>query len=243
MSDSKQDVPGFAAVVITAAASAIGWISLDRIPDAVVRESPLLLTAARTFLTLLPAAIAYWFATRRQRATHTRLLGELDGLKSEFLSLERLSRVEDELNTMNRLSKVARAASKGTAASLNELLNAIQLVPDHASKERLVQRYKTHNDGLVAVLATVNEELEESGRSIASQLIADEQMHVLEREKKANLHGVELARDLAERRGLSEGFRQLTDASEQAKKLQVTMSQLSQPTAPVTITGEVVNAK
>ncbi|MGL4231920.1 MAG: hypothetical protein ACRCWJ_11210 [Casimicrobium sp.] len=242
MAVQKHDIGGYLVVIFGAVASALGWISLDRLPEALARESPLLIIAARTVLVLLPALVAYWVATRKQRDTHKRLLTEIDALKSQFLGLERLGRVEDELNTMNRLSKVARSAAKGTASSLNELLAAIELVPDHASKERLIQRYKTHNDGLVAVLATVNEELEQSGHAIATQLLADEQMHVLAREQKATTEGLELARGLAERRGLTEGLRQLSDASEQAKKLQFAMTSLGQPSAPKTITAEVVDA-
>lgn len=232
MIDGKQDTAGYVGVFIATLVSAFGLISVDQWIPPEGSGAVVGVAVFRTIFALLPAAVAYWAASRRQKRAHKQLIAELTELKTKFDNLERLNRIEDELNTMGRLSKVAKAAGKGTATSLAELLSAIQLVPDGVSKERLVQRYRAHNDGLVATLAIVHEELEESGRAIATQLNADQELHILEREKKNAAQGIEFARELAEQRGLSEGFRQLAEASSQAKQLQAALAQLKDPDTP-----------
>jgi hypothetical protein len=227
MSATHHEYGSYIAVGAAALLSAAGWISAGKWLPADSAGLSFGVAILRTIFTLLPAAVAWWIATRRQRRVHQELSNRLDVLKASLASLDSLESIENELETMNRLASVSRAAVKDTAVSANELLRAIELVPDDITKERLVDRFRNHSTGLRTVLSAVNDELEDSGRRIAKQLSAEEEIHILEREERTNTQGIEFARKLAEQRGLIDGVRQLTEASDQARQLQLALSSLT----------------
>jgi hypothetical protein len=150
----------------------------------------------------------------------------LEDLRNSLAELQSLRRIEHEVQTMNRLSKVAREAVKNTAASAQELLGAIRAVDDGRVQERLVDRYRTHTNNVVTVLSAVGEQMEESGVAIYRELNAEEEIHVLDREKKTTSLGIDYAREIMKQRGIEEGRDQLRFAFEQASLLQAEVTSL-----------------
>ncbi|HJR73053.1 MAG TPA: hypothetical protein VJ806_05375 [Luteimonas sp.] len=190
--------------------------------------------------TLLPAIAGFLIASRKQKRTHRALAGRLEDLRSSLAELQSLRRIEHEVQTMNRLTKVAREAVKNTASSAQELLGAIRAVNDPYTRERLVDRYRTHTNNVATVLSAVGEQLEESGISIYSELNAESEIHVLEREKANTASGLEYAREIMKQRGIEEGRDQLRIAFEQASLLQAEVISLTAlEHAPEAANGEV----
>jgi hypothetical protein len=222
----KHDYATYVWIGVAGLVSATGWLAADKWVAADSPAASVAVALMRTLFTLLPAAIAWWIASRRQRSVHQALSRQLDELKAKMAQSRRLSTIQIELDTMNRLAKVSRSAVKDTASTANALLQAIDTVVDPATKERLAERFRIHSDGLRTVLIAVNEELQESGRTIARELTAEDAIHILEREEQTNAKGIELAEKLAQQRGLHDGVRALAAASEQARQIQVTLMAL-----------------
>jgi len=210
-----------------AALSAFGWFAVDKwIPADSALGSSIAVSVLRTIFTLLPAGAAFLIANRRQKAVYRSVASRLTQLKAQLVHFQRVRRIEHELHTMDRLSKVAREAVKNTASSAKELFGAIESVGDPRIKERLVDRYRTHTNSVVTVLTAVSEQMEESGRAIERELTADEQIHVLDRERQNATKGIEYARDILDQRGIAEGMQQLQLAGESAKHLQQELTNL-----------------
>lgn len=224
--DPPGDKLGYTLIGVSAIVSALGWFSIDRWVDVTGEGSAVLTALLRTTCTLLPAIVGFWMAMRRQRATHHAVALRLNDLRAKVAEYQRVRRIEHELHTMDRMAKVAREAVKNTASSAKELLGAIEAVDDPHVKERLVERYRNHTNNVVTVLAAVNEQMEQSGRGIQSELTAEDAIHVLEREKVNTAKGIEHAREIMEQRGIVDGVDQLKFAAEQAKLLQSEMIKL-----------------
>ncbi len=220
------DTLGYLGIAAAAIISALGWFSLEKFAPPGGENSHFVIAFMRTLFTLLPAAAAFWIAGWRQRRTHKHLSLKLEQLKSSMIQFQRLQRIEHEIHTMDRLAKVAREAVKNTAVSAKELLGAIEGVDDPRTKERLTERYRYHTNNVITVLSAVSEQMEDSGRAIQRELTAEDSVHILEREKSNTSQGVLLAKEIMEQRGITDGLKQLTFASEQATQLQNQLSTL-----------------
>ena len=77
------------------------------------------------------------------------------------------------------------------------------------------------------VLGAVNEELERSGRKVTSELTADDSIDIIEREQRTYERGIAFAQELAQKRGLAEGLRQIQAAAEQANQLTLALTAIS----------------
>jgi hypothetical protein len=221
------DKAGYAAIAASAVFSAFGWFAIDRwVPASTAAATPIMVAILRTIFTLLPAIAGFLIASRRQKRIHRALASRLEDLRNSLAELQSLRRIEHEVQTMNRLSKVAREAVKNTAASAQELLGAIRAVDDGRVQERLVDRYRTHTNNVVTVLSAVGEQMEESGVAIYRELNAEEEIHVLDREKKTTSLGIDYAREIMKQRGIEEGRDQLRFAFEQASLLQAEVTSL-----------------
>jgi hypothetical protein len=211
---------GFALVASAAVVSALGWIAVDSWLPEQGGTNPIALSILRTLFTLLPVGAAFLIANQRQRRTHKVVAQHLQDLRQSLLNFQRLRRIEHELHTMDRLSKVAREAVKNTATSAKELFLAIEVVDDVRIKERLVDRFKNHANSVQTVLTAVKEQMEESGRAIYRELSADESIHVLQREIENSSKGLDLAKQLLEQRGVVDGLQQMQSAAQEAERLQ-----------------------
>lgn len=216
----ERDRLSFAAIALAAAASAFGWLAVDRWVPVNSDGTPILVAVLRTVFALIPAIAGFLIATRRQRRVHKLVSARLDDLRRSFDEFQRLKAIEHEINTMNRLSKVAREAAKNTASTTKELLGAIRTVGDQNTQERLLERCRNQVNSVVTVFAAVGEQMEESGIAIHKELTADDSMHILDRERKSTALGLEYARELMQQRGIEEGRDQLKIAAEQATLLQ-----------------------
>lgn len=220
------DKTGYFAIAVAAIFSAFGWFAVDRWIPTAGDGAPVIVAVMRTIFTLMPAVAGFVIANRRQRRTHRILSQRLEQLRSSLDEFQRVRGIEHELRTMDRLTRVAREAVKNTATSAKELFGAIEAVDDARVKERLVERYRNHTNNVVTVLSAVNEQMEESGRAIYRELSADEEIHILDRERSNTARGVEYAREIMQQRGIADGVEQLTFAFEQASKLQSELSSL-----------------
>jgi hypothetical protein len=217
----------------SAVLSASGWLAIDRwLPVTHDGAYPIVVAFMRTVLMLIPPIIAFVIAGRRQRRTHKLISMKLAQIREGMSELERLRKIEHEIHTMDRLSRVAREAVKHTASGARELLGAIEGVDDDRMKERLVERYRTYTNNVVTVLSAVNEQMEESGRSIYREISADDSIHVLQREKDNTSKGVEYAKEIMQQRGILDGVAQVTFAAEQAAKLQHELTSLKAIASP-----------
>lgn len=210
----------YTAIAIAAAASAFGWLAVDRWVPTASDGTPILVAVLRTIFALVPAVAGFLIATRRQKRTHRLVATRLEDLRRSFDEFQRLKAIEHEIQTMNRLSKVAREAAKNTASTTQELLGAIRAVNDQHAQERLLERCRNQVNNVVTVFAAVGEQMEESGIAIHKELTADDPMHILDRERRSTALGLDYARELMQQRGIEEGRDQLKIAAEQAALLQ-----------------------
>lgn len=217
---SGRDRVGYAAIALAAAASAFGWLAVDRWIPQSAEGTPVLIAVLRTVFALVPAVAGFLIAARRQKRVHRLVSARLKDLRNSFDEFQRIKAIEHEISTMNRLSKVAREAAKNTASTTQELLGAIRTVGDQHAQERLLERCRNQVNNVVTVFAAVGEQMEESGIAIHKELTADDPMHILERERKSTSLGLEYARELMQQRGIEEGRDQLKVAAEQAALLQ-----------------------
>lgn len=223
---------GYIGIAIAAIVSALGLFGIEKIVVADTENGRFVIAFMKTLFSLLPAAAAFWIAHWRQRKTHKNISMQLARLKKGLDELERIRRIEHELHTMERLAKVAREVGKNTASSAKELLGVIEGIDDPWAKERLTQRYRYLTNNVITVLSAVGEQMEDSGKSIQRELTADESIHVLEREKSNITLGIQHAKEMMEQRGIIDGLKQLTFASEQAAALQNQLATLKSLTAP-----------
>lgn len=223
----------YSAIGASAILSAFGWFAVDKWIPTGANGSTIVIAILRTIFTLLPAIVGFLIAGRRQRRTHRMIAIRLEDLRGSLSEFQQIRRIEHELHTMDRMSKVAREAVKNTASSSKELLIAIEAVDDPRVKERLIERYRNHTNNVVTVLSAVSEQMEESGRSIQRELTADDAVHILEREKTNTLRGIDHAREIMEQRGITDGLQQLSFAAEQASRLQLEVSSLKSIAGPV----------
>lgn len=230
--DSTGGGAGYTAIGASAILSALGWFSIEKWGPVSQDGSAVLVAMLRTIFTLFPAMVGFWIATRNQRKTHRLITLRLEELKSKMLESQRTRVIEHELHTMDRMARVAREAVKNTASSSKELLGAIEAVDDTRVKERLIERYRYHTNNVVTVLSAVNEQMEESGRSIQRELTAEDAVPILDREKANTARGIDHAREIMEQRGIIDGLKQLNFASEQASRLQLELSSLKLIAAP-----------
>jgi hypothetical protein len=222
---NEADKLGWVAIALTAVFSAFGWFAANRWASAAGDGGQIVTAILRTLFTLLPAAVGFMIANRRQQRVHKSLAKQLGLLKKSLVEFQRVKKVD-------RLTKVAREAVKNTAGSAKELLDAIQSVDDPRTKERLTERYKYHTNNIATVLSAVMQQMEESGISIYKELNAEESMHVLERDRNNAEKGIEHARQIMESRGIKDGLEQLYLASTKASQLHAELTSLKKLGGP-----------
>jgi hypothetical protein len=224
-SDGSVGLWGHILVIAAALVSGGGWYFLDRIwlPDD--PASKIAHAFGRTLLTLLPAFVAFLVASWRQRRTEENMAKKVERIGVLVKQYVRLRSVQNELETVDRLAKVARNATVQTGASASELFRAIEAVKDPVAKDLLLERYRHHTNSFVTLLSAVNEQLSESGRAISEAVTADDAINIIDRADKNAEDGLRYAEKIIQNRGIGEGLKVLNSTIEKARELQGAINQ------------------
>ncbi|HYG78069.1 MAG TPA: hypothetical protein VEK08_23890 [Planctomycetota bacterium] len=214
----------YAAVAAVALLSGLGYLASGQWVEGESGSAKAGVAVLRTLFTFAPALVAFFVATRQQRKAEERMAAQLSKLRSQLNQYVRLQAVQNELHTVERLAKVARSAVRQTGNSSNELFSAISYVTEPHAKERLVERFRHHADGLVTVLTAVNEEMSESGRKIYEGITADQPMNIMDRADYNSEKGLEYAETMIKKRGIQDGVKQLQSSVEQARVVQAQLN-------------------
>lgn len=219
--------------------SAFGWYAVGTWIKPSDPSGQFIVAILRTAFTLFPALVAFLVANKRQKEVQRHMALKLDALKNLITDYQRLQSVDHELETMDRLSKVARNAVMLTAASSQELFGAIESVADKKSKDLLLERFRHHTSSVVTMLLAVDEQLSESGRAISENITADKEINIVERANQNAESGLALAQRMIETRGIGDGIRQLKTSIAQAQSLQSRLASTDQTLeAPRTIDNQ-----
>lgn len=222
----------YAIFAFLALLSSIGYLASGQWFEGESGSAKAGLAIVRTLFTFAPALFAFFIAARQQRKAERLMAEKLTTLQGQLEQFVRLQSVQNEIDKVERLAKVARSAVRQTGNSSRELFGAISYVSEPHAKERLVERFTHHADGLVTVLTAVNEEMSECGRKIYEGLTADQPMNIVDRADYNSARGLEYADSVIKKRGIQDGVKQLQSSVEQARLVQAqlvnTTSQIAQ---------------
>lgn len=220
---TQEHGPGWLSYILVASAalvSGIGFFFSGQWIDGDDPSAKIGLAVFRTGLTLLPALAAYSVASWRQRKLERSMAAQIDGIKALLEEYARLQSVQNELDTIDRLAKVARSAVIQMGTSATELLRTIESIRDSDGKQMLLERYRTHTSNVVTLLNAVGEQVSESGQQISYDLTSDEPIHIVARADQNVAGGLAYAEKIIGSRGIGDGVKQLKSAIERAQDLQ-----------------------